>query len=125
MNEYQCSTPRLALGITAVAMTAATFGLFVFMPAMIGFGGDGPGTQAASTAPPEIKEAVIIERIEVRGVRETTVASATPAPVDASERLAPAGTDLPATYRVSAIASGSVMSTEGNVSSEKRPPSKQ
>lgn len=33
MHRYEMSTPRVALGITAVAMTAITMGVLVVMPA--------------------------------------------------------------------------------------------
>lgn len=33
MHRYEASRPRVALGITAVAMTAITMGVFVVMPA--------------------------------------------------------------------------------------------
>jgi len=33
MHHYETSTPRVALGITAVAMTAITIGVLVVMPA--------------------------------------------------------------------------------------------
>ncbi len=33
MNRYETSTPRLALGLTAVALTAITFSVSVVMPA--------------------------------------------------------------------------------------------
>jgi O-acetyl-ADP-ribose deacetylase (regulator of RNase III) len=33
MHRYETSTPRVALGITAVAMTAITIGVLVVMPA--------------------------------------------------------------------------------------------
>ena len=78
MNNYQSSTPRVAIGIAAVAMTAVTFGVFIVMPAMIESGGEGVRTQAvAKVFTPAVTEAVIIPaRIEVLGVRETEFASA-------------------------------------------------
>ena len=33
MTQYQTSTPRAAFGLSAVAMTALTMGVFVVMPA--------------------------------------------------------------------------------------------
>jgi hypothetical protein len=54
MNDYRPSTPRAALGIAALAMTAATFVLFVFAPAMMESGGESPDTQMArATSPPD------------------------------------------------------------------------
>lgn len=78
MNNYQSSTPRVALGIAAVAMTAVTFGVFIVMPAMVESGGEGVRTQAvAKVVIPDATEVVIIPaRIEVLGVRETGLASA-------------------------------------------------
>ena len=78
MNNYQSSSPRVALGIAAVAMTAVTFGVFIVMPATIESGGEGVRTQAATKiVTPAVTEAVIIPgRIEVLAVRETELASA-------------------------------------------------
>jgi hypothetical protein len=35
MNEYELATPRAALGLTAVALAAVTFGLLVVLPAKL------------------------------------------------------------------------------------------
>jgi hypothetical protein len=77
MNNYRSSTPRVALGIAAVAMTAVTFGVFIVMPATIESGGEGVRKEAAAkVVTPAVTEAVIIPaRIEVLGVRETALAS--------------------------------------------------
>ena len=36
MNRYESSTPRAALGLTAVAMAVLTMGTFVVLPAQLG-----------------------------------------------------------------------------------------
>jgi hypothetical protein len=60
MNDYRPSTPRATLGIAAFAMTAATLGLFVFAPAMMESGGDGPQTQMAMAASPSVNDAATV-----------------------------------------------------------------
>jgi hypothetical protein len=50
MNGYEFSTPRVALGLTAVAMAAVTIGVLVVLPAKQGFVGIDPHAVAASMA---------------------------------------------------------------------------
>ena len=52
MNRFQSSTPRLVIGLTAVAMTVITFGLFVVVPATIESGSVDARTQAARVVAP-------------------------------------------------------------------------
>ena len=122
MNDYRPSTPRPVLGIAAVAMTAATFGLFVFAPAMMGSGGESLDTQMAKAASsPRQEAAIVLTRIEVRGVRETTEASAAATSVGVKGSVEPASADVPAVYRVAATRSGSLMSADGRISQERSP----
>jgi hypothetical protein len=81
MNRFQSSTPRVALGIAAVAMTVVTFGLLVVVPATIDSGSEDVRTQAAAKlVTPAAAEVVMIPtRIDLLGVRKTEMASA---PVD-------------------------------------------
>jgi hypothetical protein len=48
MHIYETSTPRVAFGITAVAMTAITIGVLVVMPARMYADSHEPGVLAAS-----------------------------------------------------------------------------
>jgi hypothetical protein len=58
MNSYKPSTPRVAVGLTAVAMTAITMGVLVVLPAKFGSASADPYTLAAAkgatTAPIEL-----------------------------------------------------------------------
>jgi hypothetical protein len=47
MDRYETSTPRVAFGITAVAMTAITIGVLVVMPARMYADIHDPGVLAA------------------------------------------------------------------------------
>ena len=50
MNRYKPSTPRAALGLTAVAMAAITMGALVVLPAKLDAAGADPSTLAAAKA---------------------------------------------------------------------------
>ena len=50
MSRYEPSTPRAALGLTAVAMAAITIGALVVLPAKIEFVSADPYTLAAAKA---------------------------------------------------------------------------
>jgi hypothetical protein len=104
MNNYQSSTPRVALGIAAAAMTAVTFGVFIVMPAMIESAGEGVRTQAvAKVVIPDATEVAIIPgRIEVLGVRETGLASAPSTTLTLVKAADADRADLPRVHRVSA-----------------------
>ena len=49
MHRYEPSTPRLAFGIAAVAMSVLTIGVFVIAPAIMDAGAHEPEQLAAST----------------------------------------------------------------------------
>ncbi len=75
MNDYQSKTPRFVIGMAAIAITAATIGLSVIVPARMDFrsqevpvlaqAGD---TQQALTQ--HAGNAPLVESIDVFGVRE-------------------------------------------------------
>jgi len=120
MNDYRSSVPRLALGLASLALTAATLGLFVYMPAIIG-SANGPDTQMANATPPGVEvPVVVLDRIEVRGMREAVVASATRTPIDSNRGTEPVATGSENIYRVSATGSKSFASEKPNPSSAKR-----
>lgn len=77
MNRYQTSTPRAITAIAAVALTAATLGLAVIVPATTDSASASARGLAAATAvaPAPIEVAIHPARIEVIGVREPAVAS--------------------------------------------------
>jgi hypothetical protein len=90
VNRFQPSTPRVALGITAVAMTVISFGLLIIVPATIDSGKEDVCAQTAAKvvtpAAPEV--AIIPMRIDVIGVREIEVASAPVVRARAAAKLA-------------------------------------
>jgi hypothetical protein len=49
MTQYQISTPRASVGLSAIAMTALTIGVFVVMPAKMEAHVHEPGILSAST----------------------------------------------------------------------------
>lgn len=103
----------MAFGIASIALTAATFGLFVFAPAMMAPEGESLGTLAATARSPVVKEAVIIPtRIEVRGTRETTLASASMTPANREQDAESVSGEVPTIHRVSGATSGPVMSAQ-------------
>jgi hypothetical protein len=72
MNPYQTSTPRAALVIAAIALTALTLGVSVVAPAKMDSGRAEVGTLAArkTVTPTPIQAVINPARIEVIGVRE-------------------------------------------------------
>jgi len=71
MNPYQISTPRAALVIAAIALTALTLGVSVVAPAKMDSGSAEVRTAAQKTVTATPIQAVIDPaRIEVIGVRE-------------------------------------------------------
>ena len=81
MNRYQPKAPRAAFGFAALVMTALTVGLAVVVPVQMS-----PGTPEVATllaAEPATQAAtevlIVPARIEVIGVRESTVAGGAPA----------------------------------------------
>jgi hypothetical protein len=75
MNRYKIDTPRTIFGIAAVAMAVLTLGFAVILPATIGHGDAGTEAAAQVVAPPT-EVAINPSRIDVVGVREQSVASA-------------------------------------------------
>lgn len=75
MNRYDPGTPRAALGLAAIALTALTIGLLVVVPAKMDAGGADTLTLARAKAPP-IEVSISPARIEVIGARAREVASA-------------------------------------------------
>jgi hypothetical protein len=67
MNRYKPSTPRAALGLTAVAMAAITMGALVVLPAKLDAAGADPSTLAAAKAATKapIEVAISPARIDV------------------------------------------------------------
>ena len=55
MNRYETSTPRAALGLTAVAMAAITMATLVVLPAQLGSVSASANTLAAEKAPAEAR----------------------------------------------------------------------
>jgi|MudIll2142460700_1097286.scaffolds.fasta_scaffold85052_2 hypothetical protein len=77
MNRYPTSTPRAIIAIAAVALTAATLGLAVIVPATMDSVNPDARALAAgkAVAPAPLEVAIHPARIEVIGVREPEVAS--------------------------------------------------
>jgi hypothetical protein len=55
MNRYETSTPRAALGLTAVAMAAITMATLVVLPAQLGSVSANAGTLGVEKAPAEAR----------------------------------------------------------------------
>ena len=76
MNTYEPSTPRAALGLTAIAMAAITIGALVVLPAKL----DSVSTELFTLASAKAEQRRPIEvaispaRIDVIAVREPNVA---------------------------------------------------
>lgn len=69
MHRYETSTPRIAFGIAAVAMTVFTISVFVVAPAMLNASAHEPGQLAASTVTTPATIGVVPgARIEVAAV---------------------------------------------------------
>jgi hypothetical protein len=68
MKRYERSTPRTAFALAAVALTAMTLGLSVFVPARIDVNA-APAETIIADAPTRV------ERIDVIAVRQSKVAS--------------------------------------------------
>ncbi len=75
MNRYPNSTPRALVAIAAAALTAATLGLAVIVPATLDSAAPDGRALAAARAPAVIEVAIHPARIDVIGVREPEVAS--------------------------------------------------
>jgi len=74
MNRYPNSTPRALIAIAAAALTAATLGLAVIVPATLDSASP-DGRTLAARAPAPVEVAIHPARIDVIGVREPEVAS--------------------------------------------------
>ncbi len=71
MNHYEPSTPRFAVGIAAVAMTAITIGVAVVMPAKMDLGGRELRVLAASkVTTPTSTSLAAVTSIDVVAARE-------------------------------------------------------
>ena len=69
MKRYEPSTPRAALGLSAVAMTAITLGVLVVLPAKIESGGAADPyalTVADAAARASIEAAIVPAGIDIR-----------------------------------------------------------
>ena len=84
MNRYPNSTPRALFALAAAALTAATLGLAVIVPATLD-SAPPDGRALAARAPAAIEVAIHPARIDVIGVREPAVASTR------DEEIRPAG----------------------------------
>ena len=73
MNHYEPSSPRVAFGITAVAMTAITIGVSVVMPAKMDSDSREPRVLAALTVTAPASTSVVTgsESIDVVAVHES------------------------------------------------------
>ena len=76
MNRYEPGTPRTALGMAAIALTALTVGLLVVVPAKMDVSPDALTLARINAAHPPIEVAITPARIEVIGVRDREVAAA-------------------------------------------------
>jgi len=71
MNDYQPSTPRVALGIAAVAITVITLAVGVILPAQMDSGSREPRMLAAlKVTAPAFKGLATVTRIDVVTARE-------------------------------------------------------
>jgi len=87
VNRYQPSTPRVAFGIAAVAMTAITIGVAVVMPASMGSDSREPRVLEALkvTAPVSTGVVTDAESIDVVAVHESGLSTA-PCPASKASR---------------------------------------
>ena len=87
MRRYETSTPRVAFGFAAAAMTAITIGVLVVIPARTQANGHGPGWLAASkVATPASTSAVTGTAIDVVSLHVPALA---PAPCKPSKPSTP------------------------------------
>ena len=98
MNCYEPSTPRVALGIAAVAITVITLAVAVILPAQMASGSREPRMLAASkvTAPASVSLATVT-RIDVVSARQppsstvpARIGEATPQPARPGKATSPA-----------------------------------
>jgi hypothetical protein len=76
MNGYESRIPRIAIGVAAIALSAITLGLTVFLPASVNSERYESALLAAAkaAAPSPVEVAIIPARIDVVGNCEETVA---------------------------------------------------
>jgi hypothetical protein len=67
MNRYETSTPRAALGLTAVAMAAITMAILVVLPAQLGSVNANASTLAAEKAAAEARFDVARAPVNIDG----------------------------------------------------------
>ena len=65
MNRYETSTPRAALGLTAVAMAAITMATLVVLPAQLGSVSANTYTLAAEKPPAEARFEVATAPVDI------------------------------------------------------------
>ena len=75
MDDYRSKTPRLVIGMAAIAITAATIGLSVIVPARMDFRSQEVSVLAQADDTPQAlvqgaQDAPLVESIDVYGVRE-------------------------------------------------------
>ena len=87
MKRYEPKTPRTALGLAAIALTALTLGLLVVTPATLDAGSPDALTLARAKAPP-IEVVISPARIDVVGQRNREVAAAEDAAVPSQAKPA-------------------------------------
>lgn len=78
MKRYDFPTPRLALGLAAVALTALTLGTALFVPAALEPARDAPPLVANAAADDSYRTEVVVTptRIDVIAVRTSMTAAA-------------------------------------------------
>jgi hypothetical protein len=76
MNRYETSIPRMSFGFAAIALSVATLGLTVMLPASLYSGRGDSGSLAASNAPvpTAIEVSIVPARIVVTGECEQNMA---------------------------------------------------
>ena len=76
MSRYKTSTPRMSIGLAAIALSVVTFALTVLLPDHLYSVrlNDTAATLAKSAAPKLIEVAIIPSRIEVTGQCEQAMA---------------------------------------------------
>ncbi len=80
MNSYETNMPRTAFGVVAVALTAMTLGLAIFVPAKTESAAQ-PGHAVVAVTPvtaAPVTATIVPARIEVIGVRQRELVSAQP-----------------------------------------------
>ena len=88
MRSYESSTPRVAVGLIAIAMTAITMGVLVIMPAIVeAESRDSSALAASKSGPSALKNAVTdaaIDFVEAHEVIAVPCSATMPNPDDRS-----------------------------------------